>query len=63
MIVKITLIDKDNVQEINMNYNDTVQTVLDRIGKTMLYNKHGKIMPTNVPIRGDVTLYCDPPPT
>lgn len=79
MSVTITLLDK-NLSDIDdlshtktpqlkyyINYNESVQTLLDKINNNRdnnhkilsLYNKYGQTIPITYRIRGDITFYHD----
>lgn len=70
--MRVTIIQQSGPQLIlDAKYDETVGDLVTKLNKfrgpdnqiTVLYNKHSKQVPHTMPIRGDLTLYCDHLPT
>ena len=69
--MKITLIGESITYYFDMKYNDTIETLTmmvrssvhsihDETKNITIYNKHGKIIPPTVSIRGPMVCYLIP---
>lgn len=67
--MKLTLKQGKNNPDVilDIRYNDSIENILALINQVLdkevsvLYNKHGKIIPVLTPIRGEIIVYSHPP--